>query len=106
MESHRAAPADLRTPEELSRPAKDRRFYRGDVEGYSQTDRDRRRIFKMLVMDYLEALNEEDMVNIIHDGNLSDRQMHKVLAVLLHRSGYIEHQGRLEPPIPLGSIAS
>ena len=46
----------------------------------------------MLVMDYLEALNEEDMVNIIHDGNLSDRLMHKVLAVLLHRSGYIEHQ--------------
>ncbi len=46
----------------------------------------------MLVMDDPEALNEEDMINIIHDGNLSDRQMLKVLAVLLHRSGYIEHQ--------------
>ena len=81
MESHRAAPADMR------RPAKDRRLHGVDVEGYNQTDR--RRIFKMLVRDDPEALNEEDMINIIHDGNLSDRQMLKVLAVLPHCSGYI-----------------
>jgi uncharacterized protein YybS (DUF2232 family) len=71
----------------VSRPAKDRRLHRIAVEGYSQTDR--RRIFKMLVRDDQEALSEEDMINIIHDGNLFDHQMLKVLAVLLHCSGYI-----------------
>jgi hypothetical protein len=69
----------------VSRPAKDRRLHRIAVEGYSQTHR--RRIFKMLVRDDQKALSEEDVINIIH--NLSDRQMLKVLAVLLHCSGYI-----------------
>jgi hypothetical protein len=69
----------------VSRAAKDRRLHRIAVEGYSQTHR--RRIFKMLVRDDQKALSEEDVINIIH--NLSDRQMLKVLAVLLHCSGYI-----------------
>jgi hypothetical protein len=41
--ARRPTQADLREPEELSRPAKDRRLHKVDVEGYSQMDR--RRIF-------------------------------------------------------------
>jgi hypothetical protein len=99
MESHRAAPAALRAPEELSRAAKDRRLrkivakFNSEVEGYSQMDR--RRIFKMIVKDDPEVLelysenplSEEDVIDMIHDGNLSDRQMLKVLAVLRRKWG-------------------
>jgi hypothetical protein len=100
MASHSAAaPAGLKPMAELSRSSQDRRMrniaakFSSELESFSPSDR--RKIFRKLVQNNPEVLEkysenpltEEDILEMVHNANLSDRQLLKVLAVIRRKWG-------------------